>query len=100
MPANRLIPSLLVRSGRLVKGVRFADHRDAGAPATTARAYGAQGADEIVLLDIEASRRASGPNYSALEAVARELLVPLTYGGGIDSADAAIALAQEAVRLP
>lgn len=89
MPANRLIPSLLVRGGRLVKGVRFADHRDAGAPATTARAHGAQGADEIVLLDIDASRRGSGPNYSVLEAVARELLVPLTYGGGIDSADAA-----------
>lgn len=89
MPANRLIPSLLLRGERLVKGVRFAGHRDAGAPATTARAHGAQGADELVLLDIEASRRGTGPNYAALAAVAREILVPLTYGGGIDSADAA-----------
>ncbi len=89
MAANRLIPSLLLRGERLVKGVRFAGHRDAGAPATTARAHGAQGADELVLLDIDATRRGRGPNYAALESVAREILVPLTYGGGIASVDAA-----------
>lgn len=89
MPANRLIPSLLLRGGRLVKGVRFAAHRDAGAPATTARAHGAQGADELALLDIDAARFGRGPDYAALEAVAREILVPLTYGGGIDSANVA-----------
>ena len=82
MPANRIIPSLLMRDMRLVKGVRFADHRDAGAPATTARAHAAQGADEVVLLDIE--RPSSGrPNFAVLEQVARELTVPLTYGGGV-----------------
>src|SRR5882672_3802516 len=89
MPANRLIPSLLVRDGRLVKGVRFGNHRDAGAPATTARAHGAQGADEIVLLDIDAARHGTGPSYMMLESVAREILVPLTYGGGIHSVEAA-----------
>jgi cyclase len=76
-----------MRGGRLVKGMRFADHRDAGAPATTARAHSAQGADEIALLDIDASRERRAPDFAALAEVARETQVPLTYGGGIDNVD-------------
>jgi cyclase len=85
MPANRIIPSLLVRRARLVKGVAFAAHRDAGAPASTARAHNAQGADEIILLDIDASREGRGPDLDVVAAVAKEIMVPLTVGGGISS---------------
>lgn len=83
MPTNRIIPSLLLREGRLVKGVRFAEHRDAGAPATTCRAHSAQGADEILLVDIDASRLGRAPDFAALEQVAKEIQVPLTFGGGL-----------------
>lgn len=83
MTTNRIIPSLLLRGGRLVKGARFAAHRDAGAPATTCRAHSAQGADEIVLLDIDASRHGLKPDFSALADVAAEIQVPLTFGGGL-----------------
>ncbi len=83
MPTNRIIPSLLLRGGRLVKGVRFADHVDAGAPATTCRAHSAQGADELLLLDIDASRTNRPPDFAALAGVAAEIQVPLTFGGGL-----------------
>ena len=66
MPTNRIIPSLLLRGGRLVKGEVFAAHRDAGNPATTARAHNAQGADEIIALDIDASREGRGPDLEAV----------------------------------
>jgi cyclase len=85
MPANRIIPSLLLRKGRLVKGVRFADHRDAGAPATTCRVHSAQGADEIAVIDIDASRGRREPDFAALVAIAAEVQVPVTFRGGIDS---------------
>lgn len=87
MPANRIIPSLLLRDGRLVKGIRFGEHRDAGAPATTCRAHSAQGADEILLLDIDASRQGRAPDFSALALVSREIQIPLTFGGGLNSID-------------
>ena len=83
MLRQRLIPSLLVHEGRLVKGVRYADHRDAGRPNTTARAHDAQGADEIILLDIDASREGRGPDVDAIRLVAAECSAPLTVGGGI-----------------
>lgn len=70
-----------------MKGVRFAGHRDAGAPATTARAHSAQGADEVALLDIDASREGREPDFAALAEVARETQVPLTYGGGVTSVE-------------
>ncbi len=85
MPANRLIPSLLVRQGRLVKGRSFAGHRDAGNPATTARAHNAQGADEIIILDIDASRENRGPDLETIAEVAGEAQIPLTVGGGVNS---------------
>lgn len=83
MLANRIIPSLLLRHGRLVKGVRFADHRDAGAPATTCRAHSAQGADEITICDIDASRNNQMPDFTSLQAVSDNVQVPVTFCGGI-----------------
>jgi cyclase len=86
---QRLIPSLLLRNGRLVKGERYQKHRDAGHPATTARAHNAQGADELLLLDVDASRESRGPDLAAVRAVAAECFMPLTVGGGIDSVECA-----------
>lgn len=86
---NRLIPSLLLKGGRLVKGVRYHDHRDAGNPVTTARAHNAQGADELVLIDIEASRLGRPPDLQTVVQVAAECLMPLTVGGGIGSVETA-----------
>lgn len=72
-----------------MKGVRFADHRDAGAPATTARAYNHQGADELAVLDIEASKQGRDPNVDQLRSVARESALALTFGGGVRSVEVA-----------
>jgi cyclase len=82
---KRIIPSLLLRGGRLVKGVTYADHRDAGRPDTTARAHNAQGADELLLIDIDASRERREPDLASVAAVARACFMPLTVGGGIRS---------------
>src|SRR5262245_59361497 len=86
---KRIIPSLLLRNGRLVKGVAYADHRDAGRPDTTARAHNAQGADELLLLDIDASREGREPDLASVAAVARSCFMPLTVGGGIRSLETA-----------
>lgn len=86
---KRLIPSLLLRGGRLVKGVRFADYRDAGSPQTTARVHNAQGADELLLLDIDASRNGRSPDLETIAAVARECFMPLAVGGGINCLEVA-----------
>lgn len=87
MLTRRLIPSMLLKEGRLVKGTRFRDYRDAGNPKTTARAHNAQGADELVLLDIEAARLGRGPDLPAIRMVAAECFMPLTVGGGIRSVE-------------
>ncbi len=89
MLTQRLIPSLLIKGGRLVKGVRFGDHQDAGLPHTTARAHNAQGADELCVLDIEASREGRGLDLETVRKVAAECFMPLTVGGGIGSLDIA-----------
>ena len=86
---KRIIPSLLLRGGRLVKGVTYADHRDAGRPETTARAHNAQGADELLLLDIDASRENREPDFASVAAVARACFMPLTVGGNISSVETA-----------
>ncbi len=85
MPYIRIIPSLLFAGGRLVKGVRFADWRDAGSPASTIRAHNAQKADELMLLDITATREGRGPDAAVLEPIAVEAELPLAVGGGIRS---------------
>ena len=87
MLLRRLIPSLLLRRGRLVKGVAFRDHLDAGRPETTARAHNAQGADEIIILDIDASRNKRTPDFDTLRQVTAECFMPVTFGGGILSRD-------------
>jgi imidazole glycerol-phosphate synthase subunit HisF len=82
---RRLIPTLLLRGGRMVKGVRFGDFRDVGAPVTTAKIYDAQGADELVFLDIEASSEGRGTIVDVVSKVADECFMPLTAGGGVRS---------------
>lgn len=84
---RRVIASLLLRGDRLVKGVAFADFRDAGNPTTTVRALSAQGADEISVLDIDAARERRPPDVAAIRQVAVEKTVPLLVGGGIVTLD-------------
>src|SRR6202023_2263791 len=87
MPAKRIIPCLDVDEGRVVKGVRFQNLRDAGDPAELAALYDREGADEVVFLDITAS---SDDRKILLDAVARtadQVFIPLTGGGGVRSVD-------------
>src|SRR5437879_12112322 len=83
--AKRLIPCLDVAAGRVVKGVNFVNLRDAGDPVEIARRYDLEGADEIAFLDIRASIETRGLLYAMIEAVADEVFIPLTVGGGVNS---------------
>ena len=83
MLAKRIIPCLDVDAGRVVKGVRFVDIRDAGDPVEVARRYNEEGADEICFLDITASSDARDTMVHVVERVASEVFIPLTVGGGI-----------------
>ena len=83
MPAKRVIPCLDVTEGRVVKGVRFLDLRDAGDPAELAAAYDREGADEIVFLDITASSDARKILLDAVERTANQVFIPLAVGGGV-----------------
>lgn len=83
MPAKRIIPCLDIAGGRVVKGVNFVNLRDAGDPVAVARAYEEQGADELTFLDITASNDDRGTIVETVRAVAREVFMPLTVGGGI-----------------
>jgi cyclase len=83
MTAKRIIPCLDVTQGRVVKGVRFKDLRDAGDPAELAAAYDREGADEIVFLDITASSDARKILLDAVERTADQVFIPLTVGGGV-----------------
>ena len=81
--AKRIIPCLDVDDGRVVKGVKFVDIRDAGDPVEIARRYDQEGADEITFLDITASHRDRDTTVHMVEAVAEQVFIPLTVGGGI-----------------
>ncbi|HHB12923.1 MAG TPA: imidazole glycerol phosphate synthase subunit HisF [Chromatiales bacterium] len=81
--AKRIIPCLDVDAGRVVKGVRFVDIRDAGDPVEIARRYDREGADEITFLDITASSDDRETMVHVVEDVAAEVFIPLTVGGGI-----------------
>ncbi|MHB1614488.1 MAG: imidazole glycerol phosphate synthase subunit HisF [Actinomycetes bacterium] len=81
----RVIPCLDVDRGRVVKGVNFADLRDAGDPVALARLYDAEGADELVFLDITASAQDRSTTYDVVERTAGEVFIPLTVGGGVRS---------------
>lgn len=80
---KRLIPALLLREGRCVKGRQFANFRDTGNPLTAARVYDAQGADELVFLDITASSRGHATTVDVIHHVAEEVFMPLCVGGGL-----------------
>lgn len=85
MLAKRIIPCLDVKDGRVVKGVGFNNLRDAGDPVEAARVYGDAGADEIVFLDISASVENRGTIIEAVRETAKDVFIPLTVGGGINS---------------
>ena len=81
----RLVPCLDVRDGRVVKGTRFVDLRDAGDPVEASNRYASEGADEIVYLDISATPEGRGAVRDVVERTARSLFIPLTVGGGVRS---------------
>ncbi len=93
MLAKRIIPCLDVKDGRTVKGVNFVDLRDAGDPVELAWQYSQQGADELVFLDITATHERRKTTVELVKAVARQLNIPFTIGGGINElADADVLL--------
>ena len=81
--AKRIIPCLDIDKGRVVKGVKFLEMKDAGDPVEIARRYDQQGADELVFLDISASHEDRGTLMDVVERVAGEVFIPLTVGGGV-----------------
>ncbi len=83
MAYARIIPCLDVAGGRIVKGIKFKQLRDAGDPATSAAAYEKEGADEIVILDISATEEGRKTLVDTVKAVAEAIFIPLTVGGGI-----------------
>ncbi len=85
--AKRIIPCLDVADGRVVKGVKFVDIRDAGDPVEVARRYDREGADEITFLDITATHDNRDTIVHVVEQVASEVFIPLTVGGGIRTLD-------------
>nr|WP_199075442.1 imidazole glycerol phosphate synthase subunit HisF [Pedobacter sp. ASV19] len=92
MLSKRIIPCLDVKDGRTVKGVNFVDLKDAGDPVALAAQYAQQGADELVFLDITATHERRDTTIDMVKAVARELNIPFTIGGGISSVANAEAL--------
>lgn len=87
MFAKRIIPCLDCKDGRVVKGVQFVRLRDAGDPGELAEAYNRAGADELVMLDISASREGRATLMDTVNRVARKLFIPLTVGGGVRIVD-------------
>ena len=85
--AVRVIPCLDVHAGRVVKGVRFTNLRDAGDPVELARAYDAEGADELTFLDITASSDDRSTMYDVVSRTADQVFIPLTVGGGVRSVE-------------
>jgi cyclase len=85
--ARRIIPCLDVDAGRVVKGTRFVDLRDAGDPAELAARYDAEGADELVFLDVTASVQGRGAMLEVVARAADNVFIPLTVGGGVGSED-------------
>lgn len=83
--AHRIIPCLDVKAGRVVKGIEFQDLRDVGDPEALATRYNREGADELILLDITASRDGRATFLETVSAVARQSNIPFTAGGGIRS---------------
>lgn len=87
MLKKRVIPVLLLRGDRCVKGKRFADYRDTGNPVMAARVYNAQAADELMFIDIEATHENRSTMLEVVEKVSEECFMPFTVGGGIRTVD-------------
>src|SRR2546428_7428815 len=87
MFAKRIIPCLDCKDGRVVKGVRLGKLREVGGPADLAEVYNREGADELVMLDISASREGRATLMDTVNRVARKLFIPLTVGGGVRALD-------------
>ena len=87
MLTKRIIPCLDIRDGRVVKGVQFVNIRDAGDPVEAAVRYNEAGADELVLLDINASHEGRGTMADVVSRVAEQVFIPFTVGGGIRSVE-------------
>ena len=87
MLAKRIIPCLDVDAGRVVKGVRFQELRDAGDPVELAQRYDAEGADELVFLDITATVDGRAATYEVISRTAEQVFIPLTVGGGVRETD-------------
>jgi cyclase len=87
MLAKRIIPCLDVKDGRVVKGVNFVNLRDAGDPVENARLYDAEGADELVFLDISATPEGHATTVEVVRRVAGEVFMPFTVGGGVRSVE-------------
>ena len=87
MLKTRLIPVLLIKEGRCVKGVNFGDYRDTGLPSSQARIYNAQRVDELVILDIDAGREGRTFLPKVIRQAAEECFMPLAVGGGIKTVD-------------
>ncbi|MHC1629978.1 MAG: imidazole glycerol phosphate synthase subunit HisF, partial [Methanoculleaceae archaeon] len=84
---KRIIPCLDLKDGRVVKGTHFVDLKDAGDPVDLAQRYNEQGADEVVFLDITASRENRGTILDVIRRAADQLFLPLTVGGGVRTLD-------------
>lgn len=87
MLKKRIIPALLLKDGRMVKGTRFTDFRDVGNPVTTARVYNAQKVDELIFLDIRPSASSREQVLNIVREAALECFMPLTAGGGVESVE-------------
>ncbi|HSL67712.1 MAG TPA: HisA/HisF-related TIM barrel protein, partial [Actinomycetota bacterium] len=85
--AKRIIPCLDVDAGRVVKGVRFEDLRDAGDPVELASRYDAEGGDELVFLDITATVEGRRATFDVISRTAEQVFIPLTVGGGVRNED-------------
>lgn len=85
MLRKRVIPCLLLKDGRMVKGKQFKDFRDTGNPITAARIYNAQSVDELLFIDIDASNQERSALLHVIEEVSKELFIPFCVGGGINS---------------
>jgi imidazole glycerol-phosphate synthase subunit HisF len=92
MLKKRIIPCLDIKDGRTVKGINFLDIRDAGDPIELAKKYVQEGADELVFLDITATQEKRKTLASLVEKIAKEINIPFTVGGGINSVEDAIAI--------
>ena len=87
MLAKRIIPCMDIKKGRVVKGIKFENIKDAGNPLELAKEYNKQGADEVSFLDIMASAEARGIMLELVKNVSKELFIPFSVGGGIKSVD-------------